>query len=459
MLQIVADTVSDWLWSPDLETAPWPKRLLFGTLRLFHNVIRDAWRGPLQLQAMSLVYTTLLSLVPLLALSFSVLKAFGVHNMVEPLLATLLEPLGSQGVTITKEVIGFVENMRVGVLGSIGLGFLIYTVISLIQKIETSFNQIWKIDQPRRLARRFSDYLSVILVGPLLYITATGATASVLSSEIVQYFLAIKPLGTGLYLTTLLMPYVLIGAAFSFTYSFLPNTRVRLGAALSGGVVAAILWQLAGRAFAYFAASSTRFDAIYSSFAILILLLIWLYLSWLILLVGAQTAFYVQNPRFLSPKGNGRAPTPGEVRENLALSIMYMVGQRFLAKSKPPTSDELAHHLGVTGVELSSTVGQLIDGGLLLEIGEREPCYVPGYDLNQIRLTDILNCVRRDPTEQQQSAPSRLAAPVVGLRQALDQAIHQTLGERTLRQLVEPAGPEETTSETEQNDITERRPA
>ncbi|RKZ76850.1 MAG: hypothetical protein DRQ57_02255 [Gammaproteobacteria bacterium] len=113
------------------------------TLRTIHAVLRDLTHGQLSLQAMSLVYTTLLSLVPLLAVSFSMLKGLGVHNQIEPLMLNFLAPLGEKGVEITARVIGFVENVNVGVLGSLGIVFLLYTVISLIYKIETVFNFTW----------------------------------------------------------------------------------------------------------------------------------------------------------------------------------------------------------------------------------------------------------------------------------------------------------------------------
>ncbi len=135
-----------------------------GPMRLVHilyAVVRDLGDGMLRLRAMSLVYTTLLSLVPLLAISFSVLKGFGVHNQIEPMLLNFLAPLGEKGVEITEYIITFVERIKVGVLGAVGLGLLVYTVVSLMQKIERSFNDTWHVTRHRSLAQRFSGYLSV----------------------------------------------------------------------------------------------------------------------------------------------------------------------------------------------------------------------------------------------------------------------------------------------------------
>ena len=155
-------------------------------------LFRDVTNGQLTLWAMSLVYTTLLSFVPLLALSFSVLKAFGVHNQVTPMLHRLLAPLGANADELSQRIIQFIDNTNVGVLGSVGLALLLYTVVSLVQKIEESFNFIWHVSEPRSITDRFSLYLSVLLVGPILVFAAIGITAAALNIEIVREFLALE---------------------------------------------------------------------------------------------------------------------------------------------------------------------------------------------------------------------------------------------------------------------------
>jgi membrane protein len=157
--------IKSYMWDDDLSGMDRPRRILVFVLRVGHMLLRELIGGQLNLRAMSLVYTTLLSIVPLLAVSFSVLKGFGVHNQIEPLLYNFLEPLGPQGAEITEKTIYFVENVKVGVLGSIGFAMLIYTVIALVQKIEAAFNFVWQIDHLRPLSQRISSYLSVILLG------------------------------------------------------------------------------------------------------------------------------------------------------------------------------------------------------------------------------------------------------------------------------------------------------
>ena len=190
------ETSRQLLWDTDATSIARPWAVVLISARILYRVIEDFMQGQLTLRAMSLVYTTLLSLVPLLALSFSLLKAFGVHNQLEPMLLTFLAPLGEKGGEMSAQIVQFVGNMGVGVLGSLGLVLLIYTVVSLLQKIEEAFNFIWHVPSLRNLPQRLSGYLSVVMVGPMLVVTALAITASVMSSALVAELVAIEPFGT-----------------------------------------------------------------------------------------------------------------------------------------------------------------------------------------------------------------------------------------------------------------------
>ncbi|MDP6175678.1 MAG: YihY/virulence factor BrkB family protein, partial [Rhodospirillales bacterium] len=250
------------VWGKDLSALAWWRALHLRLARILFVIGRDLADGQLTLRAMSLVYTTLLSLVPLLAISFSVLKGFGVHNQVEPILFNFLEPLGEQGVEIATRLTGFVEKIEVGVLGSLGMALLIYTVISLMQKIERAFNYTWHVSRQRTLTRRFSDYLSVVLIGPVLIAASLGISASIMGAPVVQQLTAIQPIGSATRIAGEILPFVINVAAFTFFYVFIPNTKVRLGSALCGALTAGILWKLMGLGFAAFILGSTKYAAI-----------------------------------------------------------------------------------------------------------------------------------------------------------------------------------------------------
>jgi membrane protein len=425
------------LWGMDLGELSRKKVLAVKTLRLFYVAVSDLSEGQVTLRAMSLVYTTLLSLVPLLAVSFSVLKAFGVHNQIEPVLLNVLAPLGPKGVEITGSVIGFVENIKVGVLGSIGLALLIYTVVELLRKIEAAINDIWKIHRPRSFARRFSDYMSVVLIGPVLIFAALGLTATVMSTAVVQKLLQIEPFGTAFLIGSKLMPYFLVCAGFTFIYVFVPSTKVKLRSAMVGGVFAGVMWQTAGWGFAKFIVTSTKYIAIYSGFAILILFMVWLYLNWIILLVGARVAFYHQYPQFLHVKKE-LLLLSNRLRERLAFIVMYLVGSNFHWGKKPWTLNSLVDSLGLPIEPVQDVLANLEKRSLLAESGAEPPEYLPARDIDMIKLTDILNAVRTATDDSLALEERHLSMPEVdGVMRGMDDAISSALGGTTLRDLVE----------------------
>ena len=417
-----------WLGSIDPGSLPPSRRVLLLSVRIALAVGRDLAQGPISLWAMSLVYTTLLSLVPLLALGFSVLKAFGAHNVAEPLIAELLAPLGEQGVEIATRIVGFVENMQVGVLGSLGLGFLLYTVVSLIQKVEQAFNDIWRISDARSLARSFNNYLIVVLLAPVLYLVSTGLFASIMGAEVVRGLSDWQPVGMALSLVTRLAPLLLITAVFTFIYLYLPNTRVRWYAALSGAVVAALSWLIGGQAFGFFVVGSTSYNAIYSGFAILILLLIWLNVVWTILLVGAQVAFYVQYPAATLPRAGGNAEAPLR-HEQWALILLHAVARRHHDGQPPADLDTLAAALNVVAAPLRPVVAWLIEQGFLVRSQDDPPRLVLAVAPEHIRLDAVLTALPLPV-----SGPG--GPPLQALAQQMAEASHAVLGDRTLADLL-----------------------
>lgn len=411
-------------------------------LRIIRTVlilVQDLVYGQLTLRAMSLVYTTLLSIVPLLALSFSVLKAFGVHNQIQPILLNFLEPLGEEGQEIASNIVQFIENMNVGVLGTVGLMLLLYTAVSLMQKIEHSLNYIWHIPSPRRIGERVVRYLSVLMVGPILVFSALGITATVMNHEAMRGMMAIGVLDETVKVFSRLMPYLLVISFFTFVYMFIPNTRVRFRPALVGGMVSGIAWQTAGWVFAIFVASANNYAAVYSSFAILILFMIWLYLCWLILLFGASVAFYAQNPEYLyfrddEPRLSDRLSS--RMRERLALSIMYLVASKFLDGERMPSLLDFKHSLGAPMHVLQTVLDALERQELIVQNGDDPPTYLPTRDPSLVSVTQVLKTVQI-AGEERLLSPYRLPAPqpVEEVLDSMQQAVESSVGDITLRDL------------------------
>lgn len=289
-----------YIWQHHADDGPVPGSAWRHFLQIMAMIGCDLMGGMITLHAMSLVYTTMLSIVPLLAVSISVLKGFGVHDLLEPTLVRLLQPIGEQNVEISARIVGFVENMKLGVLGTVGLLLLLYTAVSLIHKIESAFNHSWRLQNNRGLMQRSGNYLSVIVVGPVLVFAAVGITALLGSTHVVDFLNSLPYMNNLLRVSGKLLPFVLVIAAFTFVYMLVPNTRVQFRSAFYGAVVAGVLWQALGIVFTSFVGGSSSYTAIYSGLAILLVFMIWLYLSWIILLVGAGISFYHQHSEYLN---------------------------------------------------------------------------------------------------------------------------------------------------------------
>ena len=403
--------------------------------RYLYALSRDLLDGQISMRAMSLVYTTLLSLVPLLALAFSLLKGVGAHNNLLPILQELLAPLGEQGAELARNIVSFVENIKVGVLGSVGVVLLLYTVLSMIQKIEDAFNYIWRVEMRRRLGQRIGEYLSLLLVGPAAVFAALAMTATVMSSGLVAKLAAIEPMGAIFYVLGRLIPYFVIVGLFTFLYTFIPNTRVRLPAAFGGGVLAGFLWQSASLAFASFVANSPNYNVIYSGFAIVILALIWLYVGWLILLVGCQLAYYLQYPERLTP--TRIAPQMwGRATELLGLQIVAMVGRRFLNGEPPLTLDQLHRELPAIPDHIERVVEALVHHGVLAESGAEGRHLLPKRDLESLTVAQVWQLLR----EGAEGRRGAMDAAAIALVDSVEAGFAQSAGRQTLREWLTPKG-------------------
>jgi membrane protein len=408
-------------------------RVVSTVSRYVFALIRDMFQGQLMLRSMSLVYTTLLSIVPLIAFSFSVLKGFGVHNELEPLLFKLLEPLGNQGAEITQQVIDLVDNVKGGVLGGVSLAFFIYTAVSMVQKVEESFNYVWYVAKRRSFARRFTEYMVVMLIGPVVIVVALGLIASLRSNTIIQFFVTSELFGPVFLATSKLTPYLLVTSVFTFVYMYMPNTRVRFWSALVGGVAGGTFWATISVIFATFVVAATRTQLIYSGFAVAITTLIWLYLNWLILLIGSQLAFYHQNPAFLRI-GRREPRLSNAMRERLALNIMLLVGRAFRQGDTTISVHELARVLRIPSITLTPIITGLETDGLLTSTEQED--LLPGREMSRILLNDVVAVVRERGETGSYRDP-KWANEITGLGDRVDAAVSSTIGEQTLADLLD----------------------
>jgi membrane protein len=400
-------------------------------IRLAAGILGKLGDKKLHMQSTSLAYTTLLSLVPFLAVTFSVLKGFGVQNQLEPMLMQSLEPLGAKGAQIGQYILTYVNNLNFAVLGSFGIALLFWTVISLLTRVEEAFNAIWHVRGIRSWTRRFSDYLSVALVGPVFIFTALGVTAIVFRSDNVHRMVGIEPLGQLVFGFGRLIPYLLVCLAFAFLYAFLTNYRVGLVPALVGGVFASLAWYGIGHLFADLVASSSRYSAIYSSMAAAVLFIIWVNIGWLIILVGAHIARFVQHPNLLQRHLNDQDVTP-VYDEALALEIMALIGRAYYYDEPRWTLGSLTAR-GCCGspLQVEALLALLRERRLVVATNGEPKAYIPARSLETIPLEEIVAVARaRD------EKPDRHTA-VQDIVENIEAALRESLAGKTLKDLVD----------------------
>jgi membrane protein len=384
------------------------KGRIFSFFQLVYSIATSfsAHQGPMR--ASALTYTTVLSLVPFLAIAFSVLKGLGAQNTLEPLLQQFA---GDSEETISR-LVAYVNNTNMKSVGAIGLVMLILTVVSLMGSIEEAFNAVWGVRETRSIQRRFSDYLSVVIVGPILLLVATSMTSTLQSQWMLQWLIHNTYLGDAILMIFRLLPYLSIWIAMVFLYIFIPNTRVRFASAVTGGVIAGTAWQLAQWVYFYFQVGVANYNAIYGTLAALPIFLVWIYTSWLIVLFGLEIVFAHQH-RGHGPFGSSTFNLTSTAREQLALALLVQVNLQFQKGGVPPSAQFLADELNVPLLLLETVFDDLARLGCLVATSGREPGWLPARDPSEVQVSEVIGALRGISSLQPATAVLQLAESVV----------------------------------------------
>ncbi len=364
-----------------------------GKVYLFIQFVYSIWMNFTAhqgyLRAAALTYTSVLSLVPFLAIAFSVLKGLGAQNSLEPLLQKVA---GDSQETVTR-LIAYVNNTNVKSMGAIGLVMLILTVVSLMGNIEEAFNAVWGVRETRSFQRRFSDYLSVIVVGPVLLLAATSMTSSLQSQWMLQWIIQKTYFGDAILFMFRFLPYLSVWIAMVFLYIFIPNTRVRFASAVTGGVVAGTAWELAQWGYFHFQVGVANYNAIYGTLAAVPVFLVWIYTSWLIVLFGLEIVFAHQH------RGHGlMASTSFRLsvtsREELAVALLVQVSLNFKKGGVPPSAQYLADELDVPLLQLETIIDEMEHVGFIVETSGNESGWLPARDPVEIHVSEVIGALR-----------------------------------------------------------------
>lgn len=384
------------------------KGRFFSTLQSIYSisVSFSTHQGPLR--AAALTYTTVLSLVPFLAIAFSVLKGLGAQNALEPLLQQIA---GDSEETISR-IIDYVNNTNMKSMGAIGLVMLILTVISLMGSIEEAFNAVWGVRETRSVQRRFSDYLSVVVVGPILLLAATSMTSSLQSQWVLQWLIQNTYLGDAILLLFRILPYLSVWIAMVFLYIFIPNTRIRFASAVTGGVIAGTAWELAQWGYFHFQVGVANYNAIYGTLAAVPVFLVWIYTSWLIVLFGLEIVFAHQH-RDHGLSGSSTFRLTATAREELAVALLVQVSLHFQKGGIPPSAQYLADELNVPLLPLETVFEELEQLRYLVATTGNVSGWLPARDPSEVQVCEVIGALRGTSTLQVTTPVLQLAGDVI----------------------------------------------
>lgn len=330
-------------------------------------------------RASALAYTSLLSMVPFLAVTFAVLKGLGVQDRLEGMLLHRL----SLSPAARETIIGYVDRTNFGTLGGLGAALLLLTVISLLGSVESSFNAIWRVARDRTPWRKVSDYLSVVLLTPFLLLAAVALTSSLQSERAMQWLLASRLGGMALQ-SLALVPIVFNVVALGALYAIMPNRRAAPGAVAVGALFAGVGWHLVQIAYIRFQIGVASYDAIYGAFSQLPLTLVWLYVSWAIVLLGAEiAALWEFGWRHM--ERNAREPDPAA----LALHLLLRAAEAFESGGDALDLTATARRLHVAPERLQVVAEAMRSSGWLASVEGQRQRFVLAADPRRIDLAAI----------------------------------------------------------------------
>jgi len=392
------------IWRVRLEDLPFGKSFLIKQLRIIILTLRGFDEDKCFFRASSLTFYTLLSIVPVAAMLFGIAKGFGFERILRKELFERFPGEAQQEVLV--KVIEYAESMleatKGGLIAGIGLVVLFWSVIKVLSYIESSLNDIWKIKENRTWGRKFSDYLAVMIISPLLIIVSSSATVFI-TSQITQLTNQIKLLGMIsplIFLSFKLIPYVLIWILFSVIYILMPNTKVNLKAGLVAGIVAGTIFQVTQLAYISFQVGTAKYNAIYGSFAALPLFLMWVQISWWVVLFGAELSFASQNVETFEYEPDSHKVSFA-FKKVLTLQITHQLIKNFEKGDRPLTDTEISNRLKIPIRLVHDILYDLVESRVVAETRTREDQkfgYQPARDIHTLTIKFVVDAIEQNGT-------------------------------------------------------------
>lgn len=413
------------VWEFKTASMPWPKALAVKALRVAALSVRLFVKNKCQLRASALTFFSLLSIVPVAALLFGIAKGYGFESVLKEKLRDSL--IGHE--EVADKIIAFsstmLDNAKGGMIAGVGVLILLWTVVRLLSNIEGAFNEIWGVQRGRPILRKVSDYLSIVMICPFLIIASGSATVFVASqlsgvsgalpfSETINFALGLALKG---------LPLIASWAVFAFLYGFMPNTKVKLASALLAGVVAGSLYHGLQEIYVFTQIGVARYNAIYGSFAALPLFLVWLQISWMIALFGAELSFAIQNV-------NVYELDPGDKGVSLArkklhtLELARQAAIDFEAGRRPKSDEELSKLLEIPVRTTRQILFELVSAGILSETPRPDGAraYQPAIPTERVTPEKVFSAMESLGDEERASRPGKELSTLEDLRKAMESA-------------------------------------
>ena len=418
------DFVTVDIWRIRLEDLPFGKSFLIKQLRIFILTVRGFDEDKCFFRASSLTFYSLLSVVPVMAMLFGIAKGFGYEKVLQKKLSEFVAQIPGQEEVLSK-VIGYAESLlqstRGDVMTGVGLVLLFWSVVKVLSHIEASLNDIWEIKEPRSWGRKFSDYLAVMMIGPVLVVASSSATVF-LASQITLLTEKIGLAGVFAPLISLglkLSPYVLIWILFTVIYVLMPNTKVSFKAGFTAGMIAGTIFQIVQWAYITFQIGVTGYNAIYGSFAALPLFLMWLQISWWVVLFGAELSFAHQNVHTYEYEPDS-LKVSSAFKKVLTLHIAHLLVKTFASGDRPLTDVEICARLKIPIRLVHNILYDLVQSRIVTETrtrAEQEFGYQPARDINTLTIKFVIDAIDQNGSN---NIPVARTDEFVALSEAID---------------------------------------
>jgi len=388
------------IWRLRLKNYPPSKSFLIRQLRVIILSIRGYAEDKCKFRASALTFFTLLSIVPIIALMFGIDTGFGLQEKVETQIVEGMarfegsEKFADQIITFSNKLL---EKAQGGFIAGIGVAILLWSVIKLLSNIENSFNDIWGIKKGRSIGRKFSDYISLMLICPILLAMSSSATV-IVSTQISQFILKLPlhPSLSASILTSLkLLPYCTIWIIFTFVFIFMPNTKVNWSSGILAGIVAGTMFQVVQLIYIHFQVGVTKYNAVYGSFAALPFFLLWLQISWLVVLFGAELSFAHQNVDTYEFEPDC-LKVSHKYKRKLSLLVTHLLVKNFCSCRRPLQADEISQQLEIPVRLVRQILYELVECGVLSEVKteqDRQVAYQPACDAEVLTVKRVIDAL------------------------------------------------------------------